>query len=94
MFVEQTNLEMQFKIYFLNLTMTTFFFPDLGLDIQDDMGRHEVGFKDNTVKVPFGETGCRFESHFLINKVGSFVYNVFFLCWSAQDCVYNYMQNH
>ena len=67
--------------------MTTFFFPDLGLDIQDDMGRHEVGFKDNTVKVPFGETGCRFESHFLINKVGSFVYNVFFLCWSAQDCV-------
>ena len=53
--------------------------PDLGLDIQDDMGRHEVGFKDNTVKVPFGEHGCRFESHFLINKVGSFVDNILFL---------------
>ena len=33
------------------------------------MGRHEVGFKDNTVKVPYGDSGCRFESHFLINKV-------------------------
>ena len=43
---------------------------DIGLDIQDDMGRHEVGFKDNTQKFPENDdTGCRMESHFLINKV-------------------------
>lgn len=46
-----------------------FFCSDVGLDIQDDMGRHEVGFQDNTVKVPQEGGGCRFESHFLINKV-------------------------
>ena len=33
------------------------------------MGRHEVGFKDSTFKEPLGDNGCRFESHFLINKV-------------------------
>lgn len=43
---------------------------DLGLDIQDDMGRHEVGFQDNTQKFEVnGGSGCRMESHFLINKV-------------------------
>lgn len=43
---------------------------DLGLDIQDDMGRHEVGFQDNTQKFEVnGGNGCRMESHFLINKV-------------------------
>ena len=53
-----------------NLTCCLFMCQtDLGLDIQDDMGRHEVGFKDNTVKTPVGDEGCRFESHFLINKV-------------------------
>ena len=42
----------------------------VGLDIQDDMGRHEVGFKDNTQKFPESDgNGCRMESHFLINKV-------------------------
>ena len=64
MCMDQTNPEIRQRLI-------TVCFPDLGLDIQDDMGRHEVGFKDNTVKVPFGETGCRFESHFLINKVGA-----------------------
>lgn len=43
--------------------------PDLGLDIQDQNGRHEVGFVDNTVKTPIGESGCLFEAHFNINKV-------------------------
>jgi len=33
----------------------------LGIDIQDDMGRHEVGFVENTVKTPIGEEGCLFE---------------------------------
>ena len=36
------------------------------------MGRHEVGFKDNTQKFPENdEQGCRMESHFLINKVST-----------------------
>lgn len=54
---------------FINITLPKMSCDYLGLDIQDDMGRHEVGFKDNTVKTPYGDHGCRFESHFLINKV-------------------------
>ena len=43
----------------------------LGIDIQDDMGRHEVGFVENTVKTPMGNEneGCLFEARFNINKV-------------------------
>ena len=43
----------------------------LGIDIQDDMGRHEVGFVENTVKTPVGSNneGCLFEARFQINKV-------------------------
>jgi len=42
----------------------------VGLDIQDDQGRHEVGFVDNTVKTPIMEAnGCLFEANFQINKV-------------------------
>ena len=43
----------------------------LGIDIQDDMGRHEVGFVENTVKTPLGNgnEGCLFEARFFINKV-------------------------
>eukprot|EP00094_Tigriopus_californicus_P009464 TCALIF_09127-PA protein Name:"Similar to ergic1 Endoplasmic reticulum-Golgi intermediate compartment protein 1 (Danio rerio)" AED:0.32 eAED:0.32 QI:344/1/0.5/1/1/1/2/0/130 len=43
----------------------------LGIDIQDDMGRHEVGFVENTIKTPIGENGegCLFEARFHINKV-------------------------
>lgn len=54
---------------------------DIGLDIQDDMGRHEVGFRDNTYKEPLNEgKGCRFESHFLINKVGNLsLFNTYFI---------------
>ena len=47
-----------------------FAFPDLGLDIQDDLGRHEVGFVDNTEKEPINDNlGCRFKADFKINKV-------------------------
>ena len=52
-------IEMQ--IYYLLL--------DIGLDIQDDLGRHEVGFVENTVKLPINDEGCLFEANFLINKV-------------------------
>ena len=43
----------------------------LGIDIQDDMGRHEVGLVENTVKTPLGNEGegCLFEARFYINKV-------------------------
>lgn len=41
----------------------------LGLDIQDDMGRHEVGFAADTQKIALPEGGCRFESLFQIRKI-------------------------
>ena len=45
----------------------------LGIDIQDDMGRHEVGFVENTIKTPLGidQEGCLFEARFHINKVST-----------------------
>jgi len=55
---------------FINITLPKLACEYIGIDIQDDMGRHEVGFKDNTAKIPLDAgNGCRFESHFLINKV-------------------------
>ncbi|KAG2456101.1 ERGI1 protein, partial [Polypterus senegalus] len=42
----------------------------VGLDIQDEMGRHEVGHIDNSMKIPLNnDYGCRFEGKFSINKV-------------------------
>ena len=42
----------------------------VGLDIQDEMGRHEVGHIDNSMKIPLNQgDGCRFEGEFVINKV-------------------------
>ncbi|VDM74425.1 unnamed protein product [Strongylus vulgaris] len=41
----------------------------LGVDIQDENGRHEVGFVDKTEKVPLPDDGCRFKAKFEINKV-------------------------
>lgn len=42
----------------------------VGLDIQDEMGRHEVGHIDNSMKIPLNQgDGCRFEGEFSINKV-------------------------
>ncbi|XP_032481077.1 endoplasmic reticulum-Golgi intermediate compartment protein 1 isoform X3 [Phocoena sinus] len=42
----------------------------VGLDIQDEMGRHEVGHVDNSMKIPLNNgVGCRFEGQFSINKV-------------------------
>lgn len=62
---------------FLLLYLFWFFFCLLpptpavvGLDIQDEMGRHEVGHIDNSMKIPLNNgDGCRFEGHFSINKV-------------------------
>ena len=42
----------------------------VGLDIQDDMGRHEVGYVENTEKIPINNAkGCHFMAEFTINKV-------------------------
>lgn len=42
----------------------------VGLDIQDDMGRHEVGFVENVDKQPSNEgAACRFKAKFKVNKV-------------------------
>ena len=55
---------------FINITLPNMKCEYLGIDIQDDMGRHEVGFKDNTIKQELNAgNGCRMESHFTINKV-------------------------
>lgn len=42
----------------------------VGIDIQDDLGRHEVGFIDNTLKSPENNgVGCRINASFKINRV-------------------------
>lgn len=42
----------------------------VGLDIQDEMGRHEVGLVENANKIPINEgAGCLFSTSFQINKV-------------------------
>ena len=56
------SLDKNHELFFLH--------TDIGLDIQDDLGRHEVGFVDNTDKVPINNNeGCRFKATFKINKV-------------------------
>lgn len=51
-----------------------FFFSVVGLDIQDEMGRHEVGHIDNSMKIPLNQgDGCRFEGEFTINKVRLYI---------------------
>lgn len=50
---------------------------DLGLDIQDDLGRHEVGFVEDTSKNDINDgQGCRMKTIFRINRgniLGQFV---------------------
>ncbi len=43
---------------------------DLGIDIQDDLGRHEVGFHENTIKTPENNgVGCHINATFKIVRV-------------------------
>ncbi|XP_039734012.1 endoplasmic reticulum-Golgi intermediate compartment protein 1 isoform X6 [Pteropus medius] len=54
----------------LNISLPNLHCELVGLDIQDEMGRHEVGHIDNSMKIPLnGGAGCRFEGQFSINKV-------------------------
>ena len=42
----------------------------MGIDIQDDLGRHEVGFHENTIKTPENNgAGCRVNGSFTIARV-------------------------
>ncbi|KRX21113.1 Endoplasmic reticulum-Golgi intermediate compartment protein 1 [Trichinella nelsoni] len=58
---------------FLNATLLALGCDYLGLDIQDENGRHEVGFIENVVKHPVHTGGCRIEATFRISKVRYFV---------------------
>ncbi|KAG8439278.1 hypothetical protein GDO86_005480 [Hymenochirus boettgeri] len=54
----------------LNITLPNLNCEVVGLDIQDEMGRHEVGHIDNSMRIPlYDGNGCRFEGRFSINKV-------------------------
>uniref|UniRef100_A0AAQ4R5W5 Endoplasmic reticulum-Golgi intermediate compartment protein n=1 Tax=Gasterosteus aculeatus aculeatus TaxID=481459 RepID=A0AAQ4R5W5_GASAC len=54
----------------LNISLPHLHCDLVGLDIQDEMGRHEVGHIDNSMKIPLNQgDGCRFEGEFSINKV-------------------------
>ncbi|KAM3926365.1 LOW QUALITY PROTEIN: endoplasmic reticulum-Golgi intermediate compartment protein 1 [Leptodactylus fuscus] len=54
----------------LNISLPNLNCELVGLDIQDEMGRHEVGHIDNSMKIPLNNgNGCRFEGRFTINKV-------------------------
>ncbi|XP_059372462.1 endoplasmic reticulum-Golgi intermediate compartment protein 1 [Carassius carassius] len=54
----------------LNISLPNLHCDLVGLDIQDEMGRHEVGHIENSMKVPLNnDHGCRFEGEFSINKV-------------------------
>ncbi|XP_065729816.1 LOW QUALITY PROTEIN: endoplasmic reticulum-Golgi intermediate compartment protein 1 [Phocoena phocoena] len=54
----------------LNISLPNLHCELVGLDIQDEMGRHEVGHVDNSMKIPLNNgVGCRFEGQFSINKV-------------------------
>ncbi|NWQ80676.1 ERGI1 protein, partial [Columbina picui] len=58
----------------LNISLPNLHCELVGLDIQDEMGRHEVGHIDNSMKIPLNNgDGCRFEGHFSINKRNFFV---------------------
>ncbi|KAH0629714.1 hypothetical protein JD844_012005 [Phrynosoma platyrhinos] len=56
----------------LNISLPNLHCELIGLDIQDEMGRHEVGHIDNSMKIPLNNgDGCRFEGHFSINKAST-----------------------
>ncbi|PAA74728.1 hypothetical protein BOX15_Mlig031751g3 [Macrostomum lignano] len=55
---------------YLNISLTKMPCRFVGLDIQDNMGRHEVGFIENSNKRDILDGhGCNFETRFQINKV-------------------------
>ncbi|VDD87026.1 unnamed protein product [Enterobius vermicularis] len=68
MFVDDPGREGRVKVT-VNVSLPFLSCEYIGVDIQDENGRHEVGFVHNTEKFPIGDSGCRFEAAFEINKV-------------------------
>lgn len=70
MFVDSSHGHAERIPVFLNVSLPEIACKYVGLDIQDDEGRHEVGFVDNTQKTPSADgKGCLFVAHFNINRV-------------------------
>ncbi|KAF2367473.1 Endoplasmic reticulum vesicle transporter C-terminal [Trinorchestia longiramus] len=69
LFVDDAGDQTERIPVFLKLTLPRLKCEFVGLDIQDDLGRHEVGFVEDIRKAPIGEEGCLFEARFLINKI-------------------------
>ena len=68
-FIFLANVIIKFFLFKFNKKWLKFFFKDLGLDIQDDLGRHEVGFVEDTTKNDINNgNGCRMKTTFRINK--------------------------
>lgn len=69
LFVDHPGSEKERILVRINISLPRLPCDVVGLDIQDDMGRHEVGFVENTEKMPlFDGKGCRFQGKFQINK--------------------------
>ncbi|GAB1607787.1 endoplasmic reticulum-Golgi intermediate compartment protein 1-like [Argonauta hians] len=55
---------------FLNVTLPRLKCEYAGIDIQDEMGRRDVGIVDSSNKIEINNgVGCRYEANFRINKV-------------------------
>ncbi|GAB6023900.1 hypothetical protein CHUAL_008635 [Chamberlinius hualienensis] len=81
-----TNVDEKIPVR-LNISLPYLKCEYVGLDIQDDLGRHEVGFVEDILKVELGE-GCRFEAKFSINKVpGNFHVSTHSLHGAQPDAV-------
>lgn len=58
------------SFYFYSITCMKKLNLVIGIDIQDDLGRHEVGFHENTIKTPDNNgAGCRVNASFKIARV-------------------------
>uniref|UniRef100_A0A0M3JSR8 Endoplasmic reticulum-Golgi intermediate compartment protein 1 n=1 Tax=Anisakis simplex TaxID=6269 RepID=A0A0M3JSR8_ANISI len=68
LFVDDPGREGRVKVH-VNATLPYLSCEYVGIDIQDENGRHEVGFIKDIAKEPTAENGCRFEANFEINKV-------------------------
>ncbi|XP_057584981.1 endoplasmic reticulum-Golgi intermediate compartment protein 1 isoform X3 [Hippopotamus amphibius kiboko] len=78
----------------LNISLPNLHCELVGLDIQDEMGRHEVGHVDNSMKIPLNSgVGCRFEGQFSINKVQN-VHGAFNALGGADRLTSNPLASH
>jgi len=69
------SFQSQLRVVYLYLS-------DLGLDMQDSTGRHEVGHDENVTRLPVNDgEGCHFIAFFKINRV----WGVAFLC-TVEHC--------